>query len=93
VISTTDWTGSGLENVYSLMSHRCEGTYLCINEKLLFALLALSLMSGEITAQRAGLSDSDQDLPDAVRLRHHRSREGALFYYFFNYSGEQQTVP
>jgi hypothetical protein len=61
------------------MSHWCEGTYLCINETLLFALLALSLMSGEITAQRAGLSHSDQDLPDAVRLRHHRSREGALF--------------
>jgi hypothetical protein len=47
---------------------------LYINETLLFALLALGLMSGEITAQRAGLSDSDQDLPDALRLRHHRSR-------------------
>jgi beta-galactosidase len=42
--------------------------------------------------KRAGLSDSDQDLPEAVRVRHGRNREGKLLYYYFNYSGESKTV-
>jgi beta-galactosidase len=42
--------------------------------------------------KRAGLSDSDQDLPEAVRVRHGRNRQGQLLYYYFNYSGQPQTV-
>ena len=42
--------------------------------------------------KRAGLGDSDQDLPDAVRVRHGRNRAGKVLYYYFNYSGEPQNV-
>src|SRR5256714_375733 len=42
--------------------------------------------------KRAGLSDSDRELPEAVRVRHGRNREGHLLYYYFNYSGQPQTV-
>jgi beta-galactosidase len=42
--------------------------------------------------KRAGLSDSDQELSEAVRVRHGRNHQGALLYYYFNYSGEPQTV-
>ena len=41
---------------------------------------------------RVGLSDSDQDLPEAVRVRHGRNRQGQLLYYYFNYSEQPQTV-
>ena len=43
--------------------------------------------------KRAGLSDSDQDLPEAVRVRHGRNRQGKVLYYYFNYSGQPQSVP
>jgi beta-galactosidase len=42
--------------------------------------------------KRAGLSHSDQELPEAVRVRHGRNRQGQLLYYYFNYSGQPQTV-
>jgi beta-galactosidase len=42
--------------------------------------------------KHAGLSDADQELPEAVRVRHGRNRQGHLLYYYFNYSGQPQTV-
>jgi len=42
--------------------------------------------------QRAGLTSPDQDLSGAVKVRHGRNRAGKLLHYYFNFSGEQQTV-
>jgi beta-galactosidase len=43
--------------------------------------------------KRAGLTSSDQALPEAVRVRHGRTRQGKLLHYYFNFSGEEQQVP
>jgi beta-galactosidase len=40
----------------------------------------------------AGLSNADEDLPHVVRVRHGRNRENKLVHYYFNYSGEPQSV-
>jgi beta-galactosidase len=42
--------------------------------------------------KRSGLIDPDQDFPEAIRVRHGRNRQGKVIYYYFNYSGESQTV-
>jgi beta-galactosidase len=42
--------------------------------------------------QRAGLAGLDQDLSGAVKVRHGRNRAGKLLHYYFNFSGEQQTI-
>jgi beta-galactosidase len=42
--------------------------------------------------QGAGLTIPDQDLSGAVKVRHGRNRAGKLLHYYFNFSGEQQTV-
>jgi beta-galactosidase len=42
--------------------------------------------------KRAGLTGPDETLPQAVRVRHGRNREGKLLHYYFNYSGEEQSV-
>src|SRR5262249_41110628 len=42
--------------------------------------------------KRAGLSDRDQDLSGAVKVRHGRNQSGKLLHYYFNFSGERQTV-
>jgi beta-galactosidase len=41
----------------------------------------------------AGLSNADENLPEAVRVRHGRNRQGKTLHYYFNYSGQEQTVP
>jgi beta-galactosidase len=43
--------------------------------------------------KRAGLTSSDQALPEAVRVRHGRNRQGKLLHYYFNFSGQEQQVP
>jgi beta-galactosidase len=40
----------------------------------------------------AGLSNADENLPPAVRVRHGRNRQNKLLHYYFNYSGEPQSV-
>ncbi len=42
--------------------------------------------------QRAGLTNSDENLPEQVRVRHGRNRQGKLLHYYFNYSGHEQSV-
>ncbi len=42
--------------------------------------------------KRAELTGPDQDLPQAVRVRHGRNRRGKLLHYYFNYSGQEQDV-
>jgi beta-galactosidase len=41
---------------------------------------------------RTGLTSPDQDLSGAVKVRHGRNRAGKFLHYYFNFSGEQQTV-
>jgi beta-galactosidase len=43
--------------------------------------------------KRAGIADSDQNLPQVVRVRHGSNRQGKLLYYYFNYSGQSRSVP
>lgn len=43
--------------------------------------------------KRAGLTSPEQYLTSAVKVRHGHSRSGKLLHYYFNFSGEQQTVP
>jgi beta-galactosidase len=40
----------------------------------------------------AGISNSDENLPLAVRVRHGHNRQGKLLHYYFNYSGDEQSV-
>ncbi len=40
---------------------------------------------------RAGLSGPDQQLPNAVRVRHGSNAQGKLLHYYLNFSGTQQT--
>ena len=42
--------------------------------------------------KRAGLANSDENLPDSVKVRHGRNRQGKLVHYYFNYSGQEQSV-
>jgi beta-galactosidase len=42
--------------------------------------------------KRAGLTSPDETLARAVRTRHGRNREGELLHYYFNYSGQEQSV-
>ena len=42
--------------------------------------------------KRAGLTSSDENLPEAVRVRSGRNRDGKLLHYYFNYSGQEQFV-
>jgi beta-galactosidase len=42
--------------------------------------------------KRAGLTSPDQDLPESVKVRHGRNREGKLLHYYFNYSGRDQSI-
>ena len=42
--------------------------------------------------QQAGLTGPDQDLSGAIKVRNGRNRAGKLLHYYFNFSGEQQTV-
>lgn len=42
--------------------------------------------------KQAGLTGPDQDLPPAVKVRHGRNSAGRILHYYFNFSGEQQTV-
>jgi beta-galactosidase len=60
-----------------------EGTFL--SDKLQRAVIGDDL-------KRAGLNDSEEKLPDAVKVRHGRNRQGKLFRYYFNYSGQEQSV-
>ncbi len=42
--------------------------------------------------KRAGLASPDQDLPKAVKVRHGRNSAGTTLHYYFNFSGDRQTV-
>jgi beta-galactosidase len=42
--------------------------------------------------KRAGLASPDQDLPPAVKVRHGRNSAGTTLHYYFNFSGDRQTV-
>ena len=42
--------------------------------------------------RRAGLTSPDENLPEAVRVRNGRNRDGKLLHYYFNYSGQEQSV-
>jgi beta-galactosidase len=43
--------------------------------------------------KRAGLANPDENLPEAVRVRHGTNRQGKTLHYYFNYSGQEQAVP
>jgi beta-galactosidase len=43
--------------------------------------------------KRTGLTSPDETFPRAVRTRHGRNREGKLLHYYFNYSGQERSVP
>jgi beta-galactosidase len=42
--------------------------------------------------KRAGLSSADQDLQEAVRVRHGRDPQGKRLHYYLNFSGQGQSV-
>jgi beta-galactosidase len=42
--------------------------------------------------RRAGLPNTDEQLPHVVRVRHGKNRQGKLLHYYFNYSGMEQSV-
>jgi beta-galactosidase len=42
--------------------------------------------------KRAGVSDVDQNLPDAVKVRHGLNRAGKRVHYYLNFSGQLQAV-
>ena len=41
---------------------------------------------------RAALANTDEQLPQVVRVRHGRNRQGKPLHYYFNYSGTEQSV-
>ena len=41
---------------------------------------------------RAGLTSSDQNLPEQIRVRHGRNSQGKLLHYYLNFSGAAQTL-
>jgi beta-galactosidase len=41
---------------------------------------------------RAALTGPDQNLPEAVRVRHGRNSQGKLLHYYLNFSGTEQTL-
>lgn len=61
-----------------------EGTML--SEKLQKAVLLLVL-------HEAGVTNSDQDLPVAVHVKHGQNRHGKTLHFYLNYSSMPQTVP
>jgi beta-galactosidase len=42
--------------------------------------------------ERAGLTGPDQNLPEAVRVRHGHNAQGRLLHYYLNFSGQEQSV-
>jgi beta-galactosidase len=40
----------------------------------------------------AGLTGPDQDLPNAVKIRHGRNSQGKALHYYLNFSGKEQTA-
>jgi beta-galactosidase len=42
--------------------------------------------------KRAGLASPDQNLPEAVKVRHGRNAQGKPLHYFLNFSGAEQRV-
>jgi beta-galactosidase len=59
-----------------------EGTV--VTDKLQAAIMRDVLM-------RAGLTGPDQNLPDAIKVRHGRNDSGRLLHYYFNFSGQDQS--
>ena len=70
------------ENEFGKGTLTYEGT--CLTKALQRAVIRRVL-------ERAGLTGSDQDLPEAVKVRHGRNREGKLLHYYLNFSGDQQS--
>jgi beta-galactosidase len=42
--------------------------------------------------KRAGLTGPDQDLPDAIKVRHGRNRDGRALHYYLNLSNQRQSI-
>jgi beta-galactosidase len=42
---------------------------------------------------RAGLISADQSLPDPVKVRHGWNTHGTPLHYYFNFSGQSQSIP
>jgi len=61
-----------------------EGTF--VSDKLQRAVISDAL-------KHAGLANSEEGLPPSVKVRHGRNRQGKLLHYYFNYSGQEQSVP
>ena len=47
---------------------------------------------GDVLA-RTGLTSADQNLAEAVKVRHGHDGEGNRLHFYFNFSGQQQSVP
>lgn len=41
--------------------------------------------------KRAGLTGVDQNLPQAIKVRHGRNAQGKILHYYFNFSGDEQS--
>ena len=44
-------------------------------------------------SKTAGLLGPDQNLPQAVKVRHGRNSQGKLLHYYLNFSGDRQSFP
>ena len=42
--------------------------------------------------KRAGLTSPDQNLPQAVKVRHGRNQQGLLLHYYLNFSDQEQSI-
>jgi beta-galactosidase len=49
------------------------------------------VLKGEL--QKAGVANSDQQLPSAVHVQHGINRMGKRIHYYFNYSGAEVKCP
>jgi beta-galactosidase len=72
------------KNEFGKGSLTYEGTVL--SEKLQRAVLLGVL-------REAGVTNSDQDLPAAVHVKHGQNRHGKTLHFYLNYSSLPQTVP
>ena len=42
--------------------------------------------------KRAGLTSPDQNLPQAVKVRHGRNQQGLLLHYYLNFSDQEHSI-
>ena len=72
------------KNEFGAGSLLYEGTYLS-------DALQTAVLKGEL--QKAGVANSDQQLPSAVHVQHGINRMGKRIHYYFNYSGAEVKCP